>query len=909
MKRLYEDTLTRVLYSTDASILEVTPQAVAFPANDEELEHVVDYAIQNKLSITPRGAGTGITGACLGGGIVLDCARHLHSILHIDPIHKKATVEPGVIQDDLNKALKPHHLRLGPDTSTGDRATIGGMIANCAAGSRSLRYGTMREAIDSVELLLSTGETLHLCPLSEEKWKEKCLLGNREGEIYRALEKIRTHYKNAIQEAFPKLARRSSGYALDTLLEPFPINPAKLIAGSVGTLGIIKKATLHLAEPIKNPILGLISYASLQEAFEDVIRLLSYKPAALELIDEKIMVAGIQSPSLRGKIDFIDNPHRTMIIAEFEKETLPPNVFEKIVHEPQKMSQVWDLRKAGLGLLLSKRSYSRAIAFIEDLSIAPSHLAPFMKKFLAYLKKQGKEAGIYGHVGPGCLHIRPYIDLREADEVALMKNMMQDITQMIKEEKGALSGEHGDGLIRSWLYPELFGKEICKAFSELKHAFDPHGLMNPHKIVNPLPIDSFLKKSPKHEPDTFFSFKKEGGFSLAVDLCNGNGACRKKEGVMCPSFQATQNEYDSTRARANALRSLLNGKLSTDALNNPEIHAILDLCLQCKGCKTECPSQVDMAKMKSETLFHWNKTHGPSLRDRLFASIDTLSRFGYPLRLLLNPLLQSSLFKWLMRLSSKPLPSFSSKRFSDLYKTLEQPEGPAVALINDTYTEYYCPEVGVAAVKVLNSLGYHVLLPEWRCCGRAALSKGFLEEAKAKALSLIKPLQPLALQGIPLIGLEPSCYYSIQDEYLDLIPEEVTPILDKLHYFDSFLYSHLPLSFQSLKPAQIALHGHCHQKALEGMQTTLDLLRSIPQLQVVAIPSGCCGMAGAFGHEAEHEKISDQIANLSLLPFINQLPSETIIISSGFSCRSQMRSHDIKALHLAEFICTSLEKK
>lgn len=860
---MHFDSITRKIYSVDASIFEVLPIGVAIPRTLEELTAIVKIAAKFAIPLIPRGAATGISGGCLGQGLIIDTSKYLNKILKIGSDF--AICEPGVIQDHLNVAVDP--LRLGPDTSTGDRATLAGMVANNAAGARSLYYGCMVDAVEAVSLLLCNGEIIHFHALQEQEWQEKLHLNTREGEIYRTAEHLRQN-KTLIESHFPPLPRRSSGYNLRELIQPFPLNLAKIITGSEGSFGIITSITVKLVPKLPKTKLQLFSFNSMMEAMKAVQPLLETHPISLEMIDEKILHAGISSPALRGKLNWLKSIPKALLIAEY------PGVSSET-------ENIWEVRKAGLGLLLSKRSYTRAIAFIEDVSVPPHQLPAFMETFLDYLKSKGKEAGIYGHVGPGCLHIRPYMDIRKKEDILLMKIMMQDVARMLKTIGGAPSGEHGDGLIRSWLNESFFGKEIYNAFIELKRAFDPLGLMNPHKVVNPLPIEEHLRNSPKKEVKTVFHF--DGGLSLAADLCNGNGACRKSKGVMCPSFQVTNDEYDTTRARANALRG-------NDNLANQDLHDILDLCIQCKGCKTECPSEVDMAKMKAEALFHYQEKHGYSFRNALFAHIDTLHKWS------LTSFQPSEKLLKFMGISL-PLPKLAARQFS---KTpIPQPQGKEVVLLSDTFTEFYCPEVGYAAIKVLNALGYRVTVPPWQCCGRPAISKGFLKHAKANANKLSLQLKPYMERSIPIIGLEPSCIFTLFDEYRDFVqnwePKNCFSI-------DAFLAMH-PSSLQLKEPQKVALHGHCHQKAIEGMQNTLKVLKSIQGLEVIEIPSGCCGMAGSFGYEAEHSAFSKSIGELKLLPFVRNLSEEIPLIASGYSCRTQIQTYTKKkALHLVEWL-------
>jgi FAD/FMN-containing dehydrogenase/Fe-S oxidoreductase len=884
---LHLDPVSKKIYSLDASIYEVEPLAIAIPKTVLDLQNIIRIAAKHRIPVTPRGSATGITGGCLGKGLIVDSSKYLKTMVLEET---RAICGPGVIQDELNNALSPLGYRLGPDTSTGDRATLGGMAANNAAGARSLHFGVMADAVESIDLVLSSGEILHFGPLNEEEWNKKLQLTTQEGSIYRAAEEVRTKHKDAILTRFPKLPRRASGYHLDRLLKPFPLNLAELIVGSEGSLGVISSLTVKLAKKPSYLELHLFPFNSMQEAMKAVPELLQTAPMALEMIDDKILRAGKTAPALQGKVEWLQTIPKVLLVAEYGQSQCSRSPL--ILKEKEAMENVWAVRKNGLGLLLSKRSYSRAIAFIEDVSVPPERLGEFMDRFLSYLEAKGKDAGIYGHAGPGCLHIRPYIDLRNPSEVALMKEIMLDVASMIKEVGGAMSGEHGDGLIRSWLNETLFGKQIIEAFQKIKNAFDPLGLMNPHKIVQPLPLENDLRKAPRQDPATFLKF--DGGLALSADLCNGNGACRKMGGVMCPSFQVTHDEYDSTRARANAFRGVMQGE-KPSKLDEESLHDILDLCIQCKGCKKECPSSVDMAKMKSEALYHYQEKHGYRLRSALFAHIDSISRLGFPFRGIVN-FLAKKFFRW--GGISHPPPPFAEKRFSKLAEGLEQPHGMACVLLSDTYTEFYCPEVGVAAIKVLNHIGYQVIVPPWKCCGRPAISKGFLPKAKKNSELLAEQMMPYLEQDIPIIGLEPSCFFTLLDEYPDFLGSSWNP--KNCHLFDSFLAKQ-PLNI-SAQGQKAALHGHCHHKAMCGMQDSLKVLVSTGA-KVAEIPSGCCGMAGSFGYEKEHSDFSKKIGELHLLPFVRSLPEETAIIANGYSCRTQICLHTgRKALHLAEWL-------
>lgn len=919
------DAVSRQIYSVDASIYEVAPKGIFLPKTKEELIKAIALANDAKIPITARGAATGITGGCLGEGMIVDTSVYLNQIEHIDLENETATVEPGVIQDQLNAELAKFGYRLGPDTSTGDRATIGGMTANNAAGARSLLYGRMVDAVEEIELILSGGDPIAFKMESDASWKEKLTLEGREGHIYREIEAIKKEYGDEIRKVFPKIPRRVSGYNLDELIKPSFFNIAKIIAGSEGTLGVISKIKVKIVKKPKNTALCVLYFPNISEALAPVETILKFRPIALELIDDKILAAGIKAPSMRGKLNWLKVSDAALLAAEFQADTIEAlhsildnfqSEMQKLnigtayskLFDPQTQSEVWALRKSGLGLLLSKRSYSRAIAFIEDLSVAPEKLASFIERFTAYLKKIGKDAGVYGHAGSGCMHIRPFIDVRSGADLDLAKKIMLDVSEIVQEFGGAMSGEHGDGLIRSWMNEKMFGPKLYEAFKRLKRAFDPLNLMNPGKIVNGRPFRENLRFNPDiplKSFNTFFSFKKEGGFELAVDLCNGNGFCRKKEGVMCPSFQVTHDEYDSTRARATALQGILKGKLHPDELANKDLLNILDLCIQCKGCKTECPSQVDMAKMKSEVLFQYQEKYGYSFRGRLFGELGKLLKWASPFRSIYNRIKDYAWVKSLLGIAGeRKLPRLAKNSFSSWFAKYPQKAGKKVVLFNDTYTEFIQPEIGKAAVKVLNALGYEVIVLPWSCCGRPFISKGFLKEAKSKALKFLDLYKPY--QEFPLIGLEPSCILSFVDEYSDLLGDE---FFKKSILFDSFLEAHLedgrlPLHFKREKKS-VQVQVHCHQKALIGSKSTLEVLKAVDECKVVEIPSGCCGMAGSFGYEKEHYTFSMKIADLVLLKTIKQ--NDAVIIANGFSCRTQiLDGSGKKAYHLAEFLAKYL---
>ncbi|MCE2983795.1 MAG: FAD-binding protein [Parachlamydia sp.] len=924
----YFDPIPKRIYSVDASIFELEPLGAVLPFSKEDLIETLKIAYAYRVPVTARGAATGITGGCLGRGLIIDLSK-INALLSINLEEKTVSCQPGMTQDDLNRQLRPYDLRLGPDTSTGNRATIGGMLANNAAGSRSLHYGRMVDHVLSVEVAKADGSLMTFGPLEPHQWQEKLSLSTDEGTLYREVDRIRSAYAKEIREKFPAIPRHVSGYNLDSLLERNPPNLAQLIAGSEGTLGIATAITMKASNPISHPGLCLFFFHDMLDAFSHVSRLLIYNPSAIELIDNQIIQLGRDSPAFKNELGWLPGDPKALLIMEIPghseretqemlhritAETKDIGYLQKNILERKQMDQIWAFRKAGLGILLSKRSYSRAVAFLEDVAVAPKQLYVFMSEFLKLLKRHGKTAGIYGHAGSGCMHIRPYMNLSDPQEVTLMREMMKETTSLLLNHGGTLSGEHGDGLIRSWLNPHLFGQELMQAFKEIKLAFDPEQRLNPGKII---PItDEFEEfrfvQKPLIEPATFLDFKREGGFALSVDLCNGNGLCRKKEKVMCPSFQATNQEFHSTRARAQALRGIITGRQPMGDLTSPDMHAVMDLCISCKGCKTECPSQIDMAKIKAEFLYHYQNKHGIPFRSHIFGSIGEIAEWSSPFAPVINYLQNSKFLKkgkeWVGLTSKRNLPLLARQKFSVWFKNTIQPPHlkKEAALFNDTFTEFFHPSIGQAAVQVLNAFGYRVSLIPWSCCGRPALSKGLLAQAKSQATKVLATLAPFVQKKIPIIGLEPSCLLTIRDDYEGLLKSN--SLAASCFTLDEFLNDNLSnVSFQKVTPQKVLLHGHCYQKALVGMEPTLNVLKAVNGLDVSEIPSGCCGMAGSFGFEKEHYEISMKIGELVLFPTLLNTPKETVIVASGTSCRQQIfDGTNRSALHLAEILLNSI---
>ena len=929
-----ETSLQKKVYSVDASIYEIEPSVVVLPRTQEALIEAVRVAHHYSIPVTPRGAATGITGGCLGTGLIIDTTKYLHSIKDIDIKNETVWCEPGVVQNQLNTALAPYGYVLGPDTSTGNRATLGGMIANNSSGAHSIRYGKMVDHVVECRCVLSSGSVLHFQDVDEATWKHKCLQKDEEGEIYTALDVLIEKYRATIKSDFPKIPRRVSGYNLETLLD-FPRNLSSLFCGSEGSLGTLIEAKVKICPKPTHCALVVLHFHSFLESLLPIQQLLEYSLYSLEVVDKMVIEMAQQSPSMRGKVSWLEGKPTTFLVAELDassKEELEGKVAHfmqriqkaevavdyTLLTDSKDMQEVWELRKAGLGLIQSRRSFSRGIGFIEDVAVLPTELHAFMSDFLSLLAKHGKhEVGIYGHAGAGCIHLRPFIDLRSEKDLKIMRKMMEETADLLLRYQGSLSGEHGDGLIRSWLNEKMFGKTLYQAFKDVKKIFDPFDLANPGKVVNAPDLFSNLRLHPQsrlEEIPSFLSFKNEGGLAFAMDMCNGNGQCRKKEGLMCPSFQATKDERHNTRGRAQSLRAIIHGREPLETWTSRELYEILDLCLECKGCKTQCPSQVDIAKLKSEFLYQYQEKHGYSLRSRLFAHLPLWNSLLSMFPKLANRLLSSSFNRFILKklgvAPQRSLPLLAPYRFSSWVE--QQPPTSAQAepvyLFTDTYTEYHCPEVGQAAYLILKQLGFQVLTTKPQCCKRPMISKGLLKPAKKGLSKLSTSLTSFAEQKIPIIVLEPSCLSVLRDDLVSFFPDkDISSIQLQCKSFEEFLLEQIERLPPIIESSTVHFHVHCHEKALMSSSVMSKIFKKLGQ-KAQEIPTGCCGMAGSFGYESEHYDVSQKVAALALLPYLKRVSSAEQVLANGFSCRHQIEeSTTHKPLHFSQWLAKVLQ--
>ena len=965
------DPVSRVLYSTDASIYQVEPHGVFFPRHAEEISLFVEAAHKFDVAIIPRGSGSSLAGQAIGPGFIIDCSRYLNQIVEINPENLSAIIEPGLVLSELNRAASEHQLKFGPDPASEERATLGGVIANNATGAHSIIHGMAADHVLSLDVTLSDGSGAHFSEIELGQAQGLARTSSREGEIYRSALSIREHYHQEIISSWPKTWRRASGYNLNYLipwspsippqwmentgadhgyppLNPGSINLAPVIAGSEGTLGIIRQAMVRLVHKPGFSSLVLLAFEDLVSACDQVPNLLDLKPSAIELIPSNMLKLARNIPAYAKQITIMndlvspDNEFPNLLVVEFSSDSpgAPRHLCEKvaaliqmpylIAEEQALQDQIWNVRKVGLGILMSIPGDLKPIPFVEDISVPVAQLGRFVAEFQKIMQHYDTRGDFYAHASAGCLHIRPLINLKQPEGVQNMRAVGAAAIELISSLGGTPSGEHGDGIARSEWLEGVFGSSIFQAFQELKCAADPKGLLNPGKIVDPLRMDENLRygRGTGDEIETsMLDFSGQAGFAGAIDMCNGAGVCRKSDGLMCPSFQATREETHSTRGRANLLRALLDQSTEIrKSISEEDVYLALDLCLACKGCKSECPSAVDMAKIKYEFLDHYYQPgsgHRHPLRDNLFAYIGELSQIGSFVRPAANFLLRSErLMKiresWLGISGNRTMPLLKDKRFltSQVHSNSAQSAAgdstyENVIFLVDPFTEYYQPHVGTAAWKLLVSAGCHIKLLPVSGAGRTKISKGFLKPAKDQAKKLISSVNQLDPTGeMPIIGVEPSEIYTLKDEYPDFFPGErvVKSMAARAYMIDEFLIRHGAggqarvlridniITNNSKDHRKVYLHGHCYQKSQPpaddgyplGVQATKLLLEMVGY-RVELIDAGCCGMAGAFGYEAEHYDVSMAIGELALFPQVRNADADSRIAASGFSCLSQIK--------------------
>ncbi len=928
---LRTDPAARALWSTDASIYLRRPVAVAVVRSEEDIRRTIDAAREIGLSITPRGTGTSLAGQATAPGIALDTTL-MQEISEVDLENGTCSVEPGVIQGELNARVEPHGLVFGADTSTSDVATLGGMIGNNSAGMRSLVFGTTADQVLSLRCVLATGETVELKSLSRSEAERRAQGNGAEARLLKNALQVGEWYADKIKRRYPKLIRRVSGYGLDALIDPDILDLTKLMCGSEGTLAVITRAELRLQHLPPQRALASLQFDSLAASARATVELLEESPSAIELLDDVAIGRARGAPAYKGSTRFVRGEPKAVLLVEWsgtpeelderfgKLDELASRVGATVAVPLQtndEMAQTVKLRKSILPLLLGTAEKDKPVAFVEDAAVPPDRLEEFVTRFEEIVKENDTWACFYGHASVGTLHVRPALDTSDPEGVARMRRIAEEVAGLVDELGGSVSGEHGDGLARSEFLERMYGPELVRAFGEVKRAWDPKGMLNPGVIVDPPPMDEQLRIGPgrKRLPlGTNLDFTDQGGFAAAVELCNGSGFCRKKNtGTMCPSFMVTLDEQDSTRARANMLRSIIEGTLPPEELTGKKMKEVMNLCVGCKACKSECPSQVDVASMKIEVLSQMGQRHGFSLRQKITGHIRLQLALASLAPSLFNAVADTRLARYAASLIGidprRNLPKVTKKVFSKRFPGLPQGEGPVeVALFNDTWTEYQWPEIGVGAVRLFAAAGAKVHLPEVVCCGRPMLSEGLVDAARENAKSNLDLLTPLVERGIPLVGLEPSCILTMRDDYRKLLPndERVEKLAEATRLFEEALLeldAELPLRSGS----PVLLHGHCHQKALVGTGPTEKVLALAPGTEVTVVDSGCCGMAGLFGYEKEKYEVSMKMGERRLFPAVRKA-DESVVIAPGTSCREQIQGGTgRRGQHPAEYLANRLD--
>jgi FAD/FMN-containing dehydrogenase/Fe-S oxidoreductase len=912
------DRVSRALYSTDASVYQIEPLGVVLPRTREDLVRVVRICARFRLPLTMRGGGTSQAGQAIGHGLIVDTSKYLTAVVELNTADRWVRLEPGVVLDALNSRLRPHGLRFAPDVSTASRATVGGMMANNSSGARSVLYGKTIDHVLEQEVVLSDGSVVHLRPIAGADLRDVEGRDTLEAACYRTVRRLAAQHRDEIARRYPKVLRRVGGYNLDEFVrEDRPVNLAKLLVGSEGTLGVVLSAKLNLV-PLPNArAVLIIQFRSLSESLAATPLILRHRPSAVEVMDRFILDHTHRRPDLHAlRQSVIEGAPESLLCVEFYGDSsaeLPPRLgaLEQELRaaglgyhyhhatDAATQAKVWTLREAALGLSMAMTGDAKSLSVVEDTAVAPERLQEYIDRFLAIVRAHGTSAGIYAHASVGCLHVRPVVNMKTDEGVRTFESIATAVSDLVLEYGGALSGEHGDGLVRSPFMEKMFGAELYGAFRTIKRTFDPHGLFNPGKIVDAPPLTANLRFGSAYaaaRPATFFDYQAHGGLAGAVEMCSGLGVCRKThEGTMCPSFMATRDEQHSTRGRANVLRLTMAGRLGEAGLGDDGVYETLDLCLECRACKAECPVGVDVARFKSEFLADYWSRHGTPLEARALGRARTLARWGSRLAPLSNWVLDSRPVKHLNeRLLGidrrRPLPRFRRRTLDRM--VAKGTGAPDALLFTDTFTNHYDPEIGVAALDVLSAVGLQPALAPNVCCGRPQISKGLLAEARALAAQNARRLFPHAAAGRPLVFCEPSCLSAVREDAPALLQGEARRQAEAVArasvLFEDAVAPRMARLTLPDTALTLLLHGHCHQKAMGLLAPARQLLAAIPGATVTTLDAGCCGMAGSFGYTRDHYEVSRAIGERSLFPAVRQRPAGATVVAAGTSCRHQI---------------------
>ena len=934
------DKVSRALYSTDASVYQIEPLGVAIVRSRQDIVCAIDIARRHGCSITVRGGGTSQAGQAIGRGLQLDTSKYFNRLLEVNVRERWARVEPGIVLDELNAQLRPHGLRFAPDLSTASRATVGGMIGNNSSGARSVLYGKTIDHILDLHVALADGAISHMHPLAPDELDRACAADTLEGACYRDVRRLATECAGEIDRRYPKILRRVGGYNLDEFVcADRPFNLARLMVGSEGTLGIVVEARINLVPLPKAKAVLVIEFDHLLDALGATPAILEYGPSAVEVMDRFILDHARASSALDAlRRTVLHGDPGALLCVEFYADAAGelPERLEALERDlaarrlgtqtsraidPAAQARIWSLRESALGLSMSMKGDAKSLSFVEDTAVAAEKLRDYIERFLHIVHRHGTTAGVYAHASVGCLHVRPVVNLKTEEGVRRFEAIANDVADLILEFGGALSGEHGDGLVRGPFMARMFGPVLYEAFRTIKRAFDPAGIFNPGKIVDSPPLTDNLRYGAGYrtpEPPSFFDYAEHGGLGRAVEMCSGLGVCRKTlEGTMCPSYMATREEAHSTRGRANVLRLAMAGRLGEAGLGDEGVYGVLDLCLECRACKTECPVGVDVARFKSEFLADYRRRHGTPLRARAMGHIHELSAWASRFATFINPWLDRT---WVRMLNERllgidrrrPLPRWTDRTLASRWGAKQTASGDHQVLVfNDTFSNYYHPEIGIAAAEVLESAGTLVDLAPNVCCGRPLISQGLLAEARERAAENTRRLHPLVAAGKQIVFLEPSCLSVLRDDVPALLRDEeqrkARQVADACFLFEEFLEHAASDGRACLTlragPARVLLHGHCHQTSLGLLAPAKALLERIPGAEVTDLDAGCCGMAGSFGYAREHFDVSRQIGERRLLPAARALEPGSVLVAAGVSCRHQV--HDftgVRALHPAELL-------
>jgi len=940
------DPYSKALYSTDASIYRMEPVGVVIPKHSADVQAVIETCHRNGVSVLPRGGGTGLSGQTVNHAVVIDFSKYMHDVLEVNPEEQWVRTQPGITLDELNRQIRPHGLMFTPDPSTSSRANVGGAMGNNSCGSHSILYGKTVDHVLEMDVTLSDGSQTVFKNVEGGALESKLALSGLEGEIYRGVREISDRSAGLVEARFPKILRRVGGYNIDRTNAGTEINLSELMVGSEGTLAAVTAAKLNLVRIPKHKVMGVIHFNGLIEAMEATVATLDDSPSAVEHIGEMIINQARQSLGFARSLDFLQGEPSDILAVEFssddeeearakldhlearlQKDKLG-YAFTKL-YDGAAQGRVVAMRQAGLGLMMNVPGDAKPLPFVEDTAVSPERLPEYVARFDEVVKKHGTVAGYYGHASVGCLHVRPLVNVKTSDGVQKLHDIASDIADLVKEFDGAMTGEHGDGIVRGFWTEKMFGPELTDSFRDVKRAFDPTGIMNPGKIFDTPHIKENLRFGPEYKAQTIetrLDFTEEEGFAAAIEKCNGVGACRKlNAGAMCPSYMATHEEQHTTRGRANALRAAMSGSLPVESFANVQLKNILDLCIECKSCKSECPSNVDMAKIKYEFLYQYYKKHRVPVRSRIVGNIHRLNAIASPIAPIVNFVNGLGVTRWLTEKAidvsaDRPMPPIVRNTFQKWHgkhKPNTTGSRGEVILFHDTFMNFNHPSVGIAATHLLEALGYSVtILKDRKCCSRPLITKGLLDQAGENTRHNVDLMHPYVERGVKIVGCEASCVSAMTDDWPSLLGNDpkakavaaaVTTVEELIVEAQSDGGEQIDWSNAS---KEVQFFGHCHQRALTGTSASVMALNLPPNFETSEISAGCCGMAGSFGYESEHINVSVQIGEDRLFPAVRSAGSNVEVATTGISCREQIGFNTPKtSRHIVEILADALPEQ